>query len=396
MSENSPLTGIFFRDQALAMARTFSEINAGISVWGQNDERLLLHFRDHILNISKAIHARTLHAFEETLDANVRQYFSPAFTYTRKLLRGNIEGILKANISNLRKFESTFGKTDLIHAHCGYPGGYIAMLLKQRFGIPYMITEQMSPFPFSSFMSKKGNISDLIRLPYKHADQVIAVSPALADRIASLNLGTPKVIFNPVDETFFKPAEVLAENQNFRFFTLARLEHQKGIDVLLRSAREVIKIKSNAEFVIGGTGSESAVLKKLAVYLNIDKHIQWRGELTRQQALEQFQRCDAFVLPSRYESQGIVFTEAMACGKPSIGTRCGGPEFLINNDNGNVLEPDNVKDLTDALLKMMSEYKSYNGDLIRRDFMERFSFQAFAEQLMPLYQEILSNKNQAS
>lgn len=389
MSATAPLPGMFFRDQAMAMARTFPEVNIGISTWGQTDERLLLHAKDHVFNISKMVHARKLRATENQLSTNAVEYFSPALTFTRKILRGNIQSILKVNIINLRKFEFTFGKVDLIHAHCAYPAGYLAMMLKQKFRIPYIISEHMSPFPFPSFINKNGNISDFIRQPYAHANQVIAVGPALADHIARLNLGKPKVIFNPVDEDFFKPADASTTNKRFRFFTLGRLEHQKGIDVLLQSILKLIRTNSNFEFFIGGDGSQAETLKNLATSLRIQNHVNWLGELTREQCRKEFQQCDAFVLPSRHESQGIVYTEAMACGKPSIGTRCGGPEFLINSDNGIVVEPENVSELSEALLHMMSSCKNYSVETIREDFIRRFSFKAFAAQLLPVYEDVM-------
>lgn len=388
MSPTSPLTGIFFRDQAIAVAKSVTGVNAGISTWGQNDDNLLLNARDHIFNLPKIINGLGKTTADEILLPNAVQYFTPAFTFTRKILNGNIKGIFKANVTNLKRFEDQFGKTDLIHAHCAYPGAYIAMMLKEKFSIPYVITEQMSPFPFPSFLNYEGECNDFVKKAYAHADRVIAVSPALAEKISSLKLGNPITIFNPVDENFFVPVKIPV-HERFCFFTLGRLEHQKGIDILLKAISKVIQVNSNLEFVVGGSGSEFYNLTMQAEKLGIAKHVTWLGQLSREQARQQFQRCDAFVLPSRHESQGIVYTEAMACGKPSIGTICGGPEFLINEKNGMLVRPENVAELSRAMLWMLENHKRYNPEQIRKDFVERFSIKAFVSQLLPVYESIL-------
>ena len=69
-----------------------------------------------------------------------------------------------------------------------------------------------------------------------------------------------------------------------------------------------------------------------------------------------YAKCDIFVAPSRYESFGLIFIEAMASGKPVIGTRVGGiPEIIIEGQNGLLFTNENTKELQVALSKLITD-----------------------------------------
>ena len=69
-------------------------------------------------------------------------------------------------------------------------------------------------------------------------------------------------------------------------------------------------------------------------------------------------KCDIFVAPSRYESFGIVFVEAMKFSKPVIGTNVGGiPDIVLSNKNGYLIEPESVEALVNAVIKLAGSFE---------------------------------------
>ncbi|MBF9251764.1 glycosyltransferase family 4 protein [Pontibacter sp. 172403-2] len=147
----------------------------------------------------------------------------------------------------------------------------------------------------------------------------------------------------------------------------------------------------SVKFRIGGSGPHSKAYQQLAKTLDIASDVEWLGELTREQAVKEFQHCQAFILPSLYESMGIVYIEALACGKPIIATKCGGPESIVTPFNGLLVEKNNPDALAAAMLNMIKNYKSYDSNIIRQDFLNRFSSKAVLPQLLQCYQDVIEN-----
>jgi glycosyltransferase involved in cell wall biosynthesis len=392
-SADENISGIFHQEFIHAMALAYPALNFGVSLWGQKTDANLIWAKDHIKNISKLLRFTQERPYQHTNSENLKEYYYPALTWSDKLFRGNIKGIIDANDKNLTSFEFDFGRTALIHAQVAFPAGYIAMHLAARHKVPYVVTEQMSPFPFGCY-TRNQQIMDKVLLPIQKADAVIAISPHAALDIQGKTGIKPVVIPNLVNEEIFSPSSPpyrsmdKGEQQAFTFFTLGRMVPQKGIPDLLRA----IKLIGNKQvnFRIGGDGDHLQVYQELAKQLQLDTNIQWLGELTRKEAAEEFRNCHAFVLPSIHESMGVVYAEALACGKPIIATRCGGPEFIVQEHNGLLTDVHAPDQLARAMDLMIRHYSKYSPVVIREDFMKRFSSRAVTEQIHTLYRTIIS------
>jgi glycosyltransferase involved in cell wall biosynthesis len=254
-------------------------------------------------------------------------------------------------------------------------------------GIPYLITEHMSPFPFKYFKRKDKGLARRILDPYKYSSANIAVSRALQKKMQGHEIPNVRVLYNSVDETLFNLPEVKIPSSPFTIFTLARMIPQKGIDILLRAIK-LVQPETDFLFRIGGEGEELKKYKALATELGIDDRVKWLGRLDREQSATEMKKCHAFVLPSRHESMGIVFAEAIACGKPLIGTRCGGPEEIINDHNGLLIPPEDLEALANAIRQLKVQYTQFDVKTIRAGFMNRFSSKVITAQIMEIYTKV--------
>lgn len=281
---------------------------------------------------------------------------------------------------------------NIVHAHVSYPGGYLAMHLSKILGVPYIITEHMSPFPFEiDPYYKNGMVTKLVTDPLKRADRIIAVSTSLARRIAEFNIGYPQVIPNMINEEFFHPKpniNAFRNKNNFKFLSIGSLNIQKGFDVLIQAFTKIIDKFPNSSLIIGGEGEGREIYEGLAKELGVDNKIYFTGLLNRVQTRNYLLECDAFILASRHETFGCVYAEAIACGKPIIATLCGGPEDIVNSINGLLCKIDDVEDLASKMLLTMENIDNYESKLIRDDFMQRFSQQAVSDTIISLYKEL--------
>lgn len=387
-SPNQPLPGIFFREQAIALARNYpSQVRVGISTWGQNDDRYLLWAGEPVKSIGKIFKTKAVSTQKQVDPFGFVEYHTPTFTWTDKIAHGNIQGIIRANERNLQAFAKDAGDIDIIHAHVGYPAGYIAKKLSEIHGIPYLITEQMSPFPHKYFIAREGKLKTKLREAYAHSACNIAISGSLADKMNTKGIERIRVVPNLIDEQFFIPLHSSRPRQTPVFFTLGRMVSQKGIDILLKA---LARCTQNLQLRIGGDGPLLHKYDRLAKNLGIENKVQWLGPLDKHAALLEYQQCDAFVLASRHESMGVVFAEAMACGKPVIGSVCGGPEEFITEQTGLLIPANDISALAKALEKMSKIHDQYPAKDIRAACLSQFSAGVISKKLMDIYEQILT------
>ena len=167
--------------------------------------------------------------------------------------------------------------------------------------------------------------------------------------------------------------------------------NEKGIDDLLNAIELWMPDENSIQFIIAGDGEFLPFYKNLAIKKNIDKYIIWSGYINRTDAPILFNSCNAFVLPSKHETFGVVYAEAIACGLPIIATKCGGPESIINKQNGILVNIGDSIEIKNALINIYSNYHNYSKEKIRQNFLENFSQKNVVEKLLDIYNKILIN-----
>ena len=183
------------------------------------------------------------------------------------------------------------------------------------------------------------------------------------------------------------------KSTKFKFIAVCYLTYKKGLDILIKSFAKSFKGNQDVELLIGGQGQEYINLVNLAKEMNIHSQVKFLGDLSREDVVKYIKESDVFVLPSRFETFGVVFIEALALGKPIIASRCGGPEDIVTQENGLLVEVEDIDGLSKAMQHMYNEYEKYNYKEIIKDCNERFSENAVMMQLENYYLEVIKNYN---
>ncbi len=378
------IAGIFSKEQVHALARKYPEHNFGVYFWGNDDKSLQLWIRNPLENVFKIIRFFSRKPSKNQVKPNLTEYFFPALTWSQKIIYGNIFTQTQNAHKALVLFENQYGKPSLIHAHVGYKGGYIAMKLAKKHQLKYLITEHMGPFPFYNLI-KNGNLFPRLMEAYQNSSLNIAVSAYLENEMKKFQIPNTTVIPNLIDENFFVPHTETNANQHFTFFSLSRLVKGKGFECLLLAFKLVVEKHPKTILKIGGDGELKSTLISLSQSYNLANHVIWLGNIDREEVRVNMQNCDAFVLASEYETMGIAYVEALACGKPIVATKCGGPESTVNTQNGFLAEVNQPKDIADKMILMIENYHLFDKDEIRNDFLKRFSSHVICEKLMQAY-----------
>jgi glycosyltransferase involved in cell wall biosynthesis len=180
--------------------------------------------------------------------------------------------------------------------------------------------------------------------------------------------------------------ELTGSDDDVLFLTTARLDPQKGLDVLLRSAVFV----SGARFAIAGEGPERARLERDVETLGLGDRVRLLGHREDIPAL--LAVADAFVLPSRFEGTPLALLEAMAAGKPVVATAISGTDELVaDGECGLLVRADDPSALAAGLRRIVAEpeLRERLGAAARRRAKNAFSAAVSTERVTAVYDDLL-------
>jgi hypothetical protein len=237
------------------------------------------------------------------------------------------------------------------------------------------------------------------------AEMIHAISRAIANDVRRkyhLEIPDKKVHYAPLGMEDWSAGMTPKPRSSkaVRLLFVGRLESRKGIDVLLSVAPEILAQFPNAVLDIVGDDTilrpDGTTYKEeflgLTIAPDVGERIIFHGRVEEEELRDFYQDCDIFVAPSRYESFGLVFLEAMMFGKPVIGCDAGGgPEVVTSGETGFLVKPGDVEGLRKALTSLLSDPKlrMRMGDAARRDYELRFTDAAMVQDLLTVLDEKL-------
>jgi len=218
---------------------------------------------------------------------------------------------------------------DLIDAHYFYPDGVTAVMLGRAFNLPVVVTARGTDI---NLISDYAIPRRLIVRAARQANGVVAVSRALADRLAGLGVDRSgiAVLRNGVDPEVFRPVAPCAPDGKAPLrplvVSVGNLVPLKGHDLVIRAVAETPGLHL---WIVGG-GPERARLEALARDLGISARVRFLGVIPHERMPSVYSAADLLLLASEREGWPNVLLEAMACGARVITTRVSDVEDVVN------------------------------------------------------------------
>lgn len=171
---------------------------------------------------------------------------------------------------------------------------------------------------------------------------------------------------------------------------IGRFEHRKGIDVLLAALPHVLAAYPRARFTLIGQDSGDYWQQQFwREHPRLERtRVRFAGKVDAPTLRAAYRDCDVFVAPSRYESFGLIYVEAMAWAKPVVGCRAGGiPEVIADGVCGLLAEPGDPLSLEHALSRLVGDatLRRTQGLAARTRAEQLFSRETFARSSAALY-----------
>lgn len=245
------------------------------------------------------------------------------------------------------------------------------------------------------------------------ADRLVAATPleraqmvwlygAEASRIAIAPCGVDLELFQPIPPDEAKLILGLPPDRRIVLF-VGRIEPLKGIETLLRAmaqvAPEVPHWREDLSVIIiggaKGTGlervqAELARLEGLRAELGIEDLVTFQGAKDQDTLVYYYSAAEMVVMPSHYESFGMVALEAMACGTPVVASKVGGLAFSVQDGQTGFLVPERDAEALAARIKLLLS----DGELRRKlgqhaaHWARHYGWPVIADQIVDLYQQV--------
>lgn len=274
----------------------------------------------------------------------------------------------------------------IIHAHYLFNIS-IALKIKKQYNIPVVATEHWSLI--NSSLPRK----DIIHFAndfYPKVDKLISVSKHLNAAIYNMTGCDSVIIPNIVDTSCFSYEKKDLKSDTFSFVSVGSLIKSKGFDILIHSFSDAKFGKEVQLYIVGG-GPYYTRLRKLIEELDLQDQVYLLGKKSRLDIGKIFNKSNVFVLPSRSETFGVVYIEALASGLPVIATACGGPESFITKEDGIIIPVGDRKKLTYSLEYIKSNIDKFNPKLISERCISRFSPKVIGEAINEIYYSVIVN-----
>jgi D-inositol-3-phosphate glycosyltransferase len=303
---------------------------------------------------------------------------------------------------------------DLIHSHY-WLSGWASLDLRSAWGVPviqmfHTLGEMKNRVAQTPDERESGRRIEVEGHVMRCSDRLVAATPlekgqmswlygADADKISVVPAGVDLSLFRPIPRAEAKERIGIPSDRRMILF-VGRIQPLKGIDTLIRAMERVIHKypdfgKSLWLTVIGGDPEpdsqleqrEFERLKQLRAELGISELVTFLGAKSQDTLVYYYSAAEMVVMPSHYESFGMVALEAMACGTPVIGSDVGGLSFSIEDGfNGYLVpgkDPDALADKI-ALLLRRSSLRDHLGEQAIR-WAERYSWTYIADEILDVF-----------
>jgi glycosyltransferase involved in cell wall biosynthesis len=280
---------------------------------------------------------------------------------------------------------------DVIHAHV-FTAGVPAVVIGRLSGVPVVLSEHSTDF-IEGTLGRWGAMK--ARFAFSRADRVLPVSECLRSALTSLGMRARfEVVPNTIDTSLFFPPSVPRSRTGVRrLLFVGGLEPRKGLATLIEALARLGDRPWDWRLDVVGDGPCAAAYAAMAGDAGIGDRVRFLGPQPRSEVARLMRDSDVFVLPSRFETQGVVLLEAMASGLAIVSTTAGAIPEVVHPEDGMLVEPDDPDRLAAALTVVLGGAERFEPLATARRAAERYGLEAVGKALVRIYDEVVAERS---
>lgn len=297
---------------------------------------------------------------------------------------------------------------DIIHAHTPFMMGFTGLLAARlgRYPLVGHFHTLLNSKSLDAYYPKNKSLKRFyakylwkyIKFFYKCCDVTIAPSLAIEHLLERHDVHNVSVVPNSVNLKRFNQRvsgwsvrERLGIKRDDKVVLYqGRISREKRIDVMLKAASVLLKKRKDVKFVVGGVGPAMEECKHLARRLGIMDSVRFLGFVEDSELPSVYAASDLLCLPSTFETQGIVSLEAMAMGKPVVGSDYMALRELIQNGkNGEKFKPLDYASCARKIEKVLNNNDAYTTQAVNT--ARKYSTERVTDRLLETYELLVSN-----
>lgn len=296
---------------------------------------------------------------------------------------------------------------DLIHSHY-WLSGRVGNWAQDHWHVPHLVTfhtlgavkndtpgvEQEPGLRVATERHLAQTCDRILAATGKEKQQIIDYYGALPEKIGVIPCGVNLDLFSPMDRAMAR-RELGLDQKGPLLLCVARFAPSKGIDRLLAAMVSLRDSQGIRLLIIGGDGHGDPVsrdLRKMCQDSGIEDVVTFKGRVEQENLPVYYSAADMLVVPSRYESFGLVALEALACGTPVVATRVGAMrDVIIEGETGHVVLNGSPMSLAEDIDKFITLPRA-TSPLSIRTSVKGFAWSAVATTISETYLEVLKEQ----
>ena len=316
------------------------------------------------------VRAKTLIGNNEIKKDNVSIKYDYALNKTDRLLYFKKIRKLTRRVKKLFDIE----KLDHIHCHTLFSDGGVGYKLFKKYNIPYTLSIRNTDIGFFKYFKCLTPFAKKILI---NAKKIVVLTPTLRQKLYknldddAIKIIDKKVVIipNPIADFWFehKLKEKKEDKNKVKLAQIGQLSKNKNNISVLKAINSMIKDKKQISYTIMGNGPIEDELKDYVKENKLEDYVNFTGYIKDKEKVQKYLlENDIFIMPSKSETFGLVYIEAMSQGLPVIYTKGQGIDGLFESQVGYGVDPEDIQGIIEAIGKIYNNYQILSKNAINQ------------------------------